>query len=270
MDDVRRQLVAVTLGLISCAAPEVRTPDEARAPIVTDKTRYRFEHDVCGPETTIISTFHAPRDRKVYVLHCNQAISTGLQRLVDGKWVNSWGAERDACLSAPIVLSPGEAESEPITLRRGAGATLYPPGDRVRLLEPGTYRVVWYGVLLSVEDNLRTLGEELPLEQRVSAPFAIDAPPPRPAAIESFEPAENASDVRPAARVRITWRIPPQALRLIVDGSEVTDRALLTGTELTYAPDTGWSPGRHGVLVRGEDEEGNRVAWSWVFHVQTR
>jgi hypothetical protein len=279
----RRQVVALSLLLISCTTPEVRTPDEARPPIVTDKTRYRFEHDVYGPETTIISTFHAPRDRKVYVLHCNQAISTGLQRLVDGKWVNAWGAERDACLSSPIVLAPGEAESEPITLRPGAGAPLYPPGERERLLEPGTYRVVWYGVLLSIEDNLRTLGEELPLEQRVSAPFVIEAPPPRPAAIESFDPPANATSVNPRTPVRIafdfrTSAFRPKSIHVIVDGTDVTDQASRAGTEdvpqsqleLTYAPAAAWSPGRHGVLVRAEDEKENRIAWSWIFQVASR
>ena len=46
--------------------------------------------------------------------------------------------------------------------------------ERARMIESGTYRVIWTGVLTSFDANGR--GPELPLEQRVSAPITIEVP----------------------------------------------------------------------------------------------
>ena len=52
---------------------------------------------------------------------------------------------------------------------------MYP--QRERMIESGTYRVLWTGVLTSFDANTRGFGPELPLEQRVSAPFTVEVPP---------------------------------------------------------------------------------------------
>jgi hypothetical protein len=114
----------------------------------------------------------APRD--VFLLHCNGAISWGLQRLVAGRWVDAWGAETNGCLSAPIELRAGQVRADTLTLvsrddvPRGQGTVQ-------AKIEPGTYRVAWYGVLTAFDPDARPFGPELPLEQRVSGPITIRA-----------------------------------------------------------------------------------------------
>ena len=141
--------------------------------ITTDATRYVFHDGTYGPEITIRATFTAPKDRTVYLVNCNGAISTGLQQRVGNKWVNAWDPETDACLSAPIVLAPGAQHEDTIVARRSAEIVIYGPDARKRIW-PGTYRVVWHNVLTSFDANARPFGPDLPLEQRVSAPIAID------------------------------------------------------------------------------------------------
>jgi hypothetical protein len=107
--------------------------------------------------------------------NCNGAQPMGLQRLVGNDWVNAWVAALNACFSAPIEVPPGGRHSATLTIRPGAGAVTYPRGQES--IESGTYRVAWFGVLRSYDPNKRP-EDELPLEQRVSAPFTIDVQPP--------------------------------------------------------------------------------------------
>ena len=44
------------------------------------------------------------------------------------------------------------------------------------MLESGTYRVVWTGVLTSFDSNKQGFGPELPIEERTSAPITIQVP----------------------------------------------------------------------------------------------
>ena len=142
-------------------------------PIQTDATRYVSHEGPYGPEITIHATFTAPKDRTVYVLHCNGAISTAMQRLVGNKWVNAWSAETNSCLSPPIVLAPGAQHKDTMTFRRVTDIVIYAPNNR-DVIQPGTYRLVWHNVLTSFDINARPFGPDLPLEQRVSAPITID------------------------------------------------------------------------------------------------
>lgn len=231
----------------------VPLPETPASPLRTDSSRYAFRHGFHGPELTIVSTLQAPKDRTLYVTNCNGAMSNGLQRRVDGQWVMAWGAATNACLSEPIVIPAGGQRTEPITLRPGAGAVIHPEDDS-QLIAPGTYRVVWHGVYTTYDANARPFGNELPLGQRASAPILIAGPPERPASILSTEPAEN-TYVPLNARVRIVFNAPVEA-RLFVDEKN----AGTYHTNIDFAPEGGWTPGWHGVLVRAGGE-----AYSWAF-----
>jgi hypothetical protein len=163
--------------LSSAAYYQVDTwlPGPASAPgaaIETDRTVYELVPGPVGREARILARFRAPRD--VFLLHCNGAISWGLQRLVAGRWVDAWGAETNGCLSAPIELRAGQVRADTLTLvsrddvPRGQGTVQ-------AKIEPGTYRVAWYGVLTAFDPDARPFGPELPLEQRVSGPITIRA-----------------------------------------------------------------------------------------------
>jgi hypothetical protein len=276
-------LIVCLLGLpLACTAPEQtprptiepvpKPPDSA---IKTDQSRYAFRYGSYGPEVVIVTTFQ-PKEQTAYVINCNGAISTGLQRLVGGAWLNAWGAATNACLSQPIVIAPGEQHTDSITIVPGAGAVIY-PRDRREIIEPGTYRAIWHNVLTSFDMNARPFGEDMPVGQRVSAPFVIDPAPNRPALITSFEPAAGAFVARDVI-VRITFdfrlspRSSPGSLRLFIDGKDVTDQARMAATEdvppshveLLFAPKEGWVPGRHGVKV---EIDGPPTSYSWQFIV---
>lgn len=136
----------IVLFFIGCAASDV-----ARAPIATDRTAYVMRDSV-----TIVATFTAPVH--AFIDHCNGAQPMGLQRQVNGTWTNAWVAELNGCASAPIEVPAGRQHTAPLTVTRH------------RPIESGTYRVVWFGV--------RSAAGELPEEQRVSAPIAIEVQPP--------------------------------------------------------------------------------------------
>ena len=123
-------------------------------PVTTDRRSYTLRPGPCGPQTTIVTTFHAPEERSVSVANCNGAMSLGLQRPERDRWVDAWIAEINGCASPPIVIPAG-----------GQHVATMTPISRTEtgmIIMPGTYRAVWHGI-------------ELPLEERVSAPFTIEA-----------------------------------------------------------------------------------------------
>ena len=140
--------------------------------IETDRTVYELLPGPVGHEARIFARFRASRD--VFITHCNGAISWGLQRLVAGRWVDAWGAETNGCLSPPIELRAGQVRADTLMLvsrndvPRGRGTVQ-------AKIEPGTYRVAWYGVLTAFDPEARPFGPELPIEERVSGPITIRA-----------------------------------------------------------------------------------------------
>ena len=118
------------------------------APVVTDRNAYQLVEGHFRPEATMVSSFTGPKDQTVYLMNCNGALSAGLQRKVGNAREEAWTAETNSGLS---VIS---REHRP--------------------LSSGTYRMAWYVVYTSFDRDARPFGEELPLGQRVSAPFTIE------------------------------------------------------------------------------------------------
>lgn len=143
------------------------------APIRTDRSSYALTNGSQGPEATIVATLRAPADRTLYILNCNGASGLTMQRKSGEAWVYSWVVAMNACMSPPIVVPPGGEHTGRLYLHDRAGAVPDPAGGR---LVSGTYRVVWTGVLTSFDPNARGYGSELPMEERVSAPFTIQVP----------------------------------------------------------------------------------------------
>jgi hypothetical protein len=152
-----------------------KAPVLPAAPIRTDRSSYVLTNGPQGPEATIVATLRAPADRTLYILNCNGASGLTLQRRSGEAWVYSWVIGMNACMSPPIVVPPGGEHTGRIYLHERAGAVPEPAGGR---LVSGTYRVVWTGVVTSFDPNAPGNGPELPLEERVSAPFTIEVPAP--------------------------------------------------------------------------------------------
>ena len=172
----RRIALALLALLSSSCTPRTTPPSPHGAPIRTDSERYVLRPGQFGNQATIIATFSAPRDTAVHILHCNGAISWGLQQLVEDHWTDAWVAATNACLSPPIVVPAGGAHTDTLTIVPQGGAVLN-PGEGDEGIVPGTYRVVWYHVLTSFDPNARPFGNELSLEQRVSDPIVIEPAP---------------------------------------------------------------------------------------------
>ena len=150
------------------------TPSAPAAPIRTDRSSYVLRNGPQGPEATIVATLRAPAGRAVYIVNCNGASGVTLQRKVGDAWEYAWMITMNACLSPPIVVPPGGEHTSQIYLHEHSGSVL---PRRQRMIESGTYGVLWTGVLTSFDANQRGFGPELPLEQRVSAPITIEVPP---------------------------------------------------------------------------------------------
>jgi hypothetical protein len=161
---------------VKTAAPAVKAPSAPAAPIRTDRSSYILKNGPHGPEATIVATLRAPADQALYIVNCNGQSSATLQRKVGDAWEYAWVITMNACLSPPIVVPPGGEHTARIHLHEHSGSVTDP--RRGRMIESGTYRVVWTGVLTSFDANAREFGPELPLEQRVSAPITIEVPPP--------------------------------------------------------------------------------------------
>lgn len=151
-------------------------PAAPAAPVRTDRSSYVLTNGPQGPEATIVATLRAPADKPVYIVNCNGATGVTLQRKVGDSWEYAWAIAMNACLSPAIVVPPGGEHTARIYLHEHSGAVVYP--QRARMLESGTYRVVWSGVLTAFDPKKEGFGgPELPLEQRVSAPITIEVPP---------------------------------------------------------------------------------------------
>ncbi len=154
--------------------PAAQKPAAPPAPIRTDRTSYVLTIGPDGPEATIVSTLRAPADQTLYIVNCNNAVGATLQRKVGETWEYAFTSGSAACLSAPIVIPPGGEHTSSVYIQERPDAM---PGPRNGgRIEPGTYRVIWSGVLTSFDMNKQGFGPELPLEQRVSAPITIERP----------------------------------------------------------------------------------------------
>lgn len=105
------------LVLLSFAcAPRPNPAPRPAAAIETDLEHYVLRPAPFGHEAAIIARFTAPADTAVFILHCNGAISWGLQRLMAGRWENVWVATTNGCLSAPIQVPAGGAYADTLGL----------------------------------------------------------------------------------------------------------------------------------------------------------
>ena len=270
--------------LLACTKPEPPPPPTelkpappvVQLPVRTDRARYVMGEGPFGPETKIVTTFTAPKDKPLYLMNCNGQFSIGLQRLEGERWVYAWSVEMNACLSEPIVIPAGGTRAGSMTVASGVDA-LVSSRRTERKVGAGTYRAAWHGLYTSFDVKARPWGEELPLEQRVSAPFTIEeAPPPdpsrtspaeRPAEIASIEPAHAASV---AARAPIRIRFAPGVQlngepHLYIDGEWIESAKGMDDHGLEYVPRRKWPPGRHDVRVIYQTNDRNTRWYAWHF-----
>ena len=120
-------------------------------------------------------TFRNTSADTAYFVNCNGATPTGLQRETSDGWVNAWTSVQDACLSAPIIVPPGDTLRRQVLLFDGFqpppnDTTLPPPGGRA------VYRLIWYGLVHHYNAGL-PFGTEPSLALRTSNRFVLTGAP---------------------------------------------------------------------------------------------
>jgi len=174
----RRLAAALIAGLLACrdqpqeADQPALNESEPSTRIVTDSTAYSLRFDDPGWTTTIGFTYRAKADT-VYIVNCNGAILMNLQKLESDRWTDAWYAEGDACLSPPIVVPPsGELKGKVVVWGAEFGVPSY---NTFRVSEiDGEYRLVWNQPVHHYDARPGSLGDSIPMVERVSNPFTLE------------------------------------------------------------------------------------------------
>jgi hypothetical protein len=172
-----KPIVLVLIGFAACDAPPSDVPrdigvGESTTRIRTDATEYSLRRDDPGWTTAIGFTYRAGADT-VYIVNCNGAILMNLQKREVEGWRDEWHAEGNACLSPPIVISPGEVFRSEVLIW---GTELDDPSyNSFRTPEiDGEYRLVWSQPVHHYDPKLGSFGDTIPLAERLSNPFTLE------------------------------------------------------------------------------------------------
>ena len=142
----------------------------------TDSLAYQVRlRDSLFYDAPAMVTFRNSSADTVYFVNCNGATPTGLQRETSEGWVTAWSSIQNECLSAPIIVPPGDSLRRQVLLFDGFqpmpnDTTPAPPGGR------GVYRLIWYGLVHHYKAGL-PFGTEPPLALRTSNRFVITGAP---------------------------------------------------------------------------------------------
>lgn len=147
-------------------------PRDVGAPVQTDSLGYTLQPDTRGYRATIAFAFTNRTNRPVYVLtNVLGPNPPGLQKLVDSMWVEAWSTIVPFRSGRPIMVRPGEVYRDTLRLITAYASNAYP---RFRVPEiPGVYRLVLFEVLSSFDAQRPPVGDNLPLDQRISNRFTL-------------------------------------------------------------------------------------------------
>ncbi|HSM07341.1 MAG TPA: hypothetical protein VK858_22120 [Longimicrobiales bacterium] len=172
-------LVCLALGvaLAGCeSSPTLTAPGTPEPLLQTGSLEYTLEptsgevHEVVIPYSFTNRTGSA-----VSIRNCDGVFSLGLERKTTAGWVRSWSSTLVLCVSAPIVIAPGEAYHDFVTVQ-AAPPTAYSGMELPLESAPGTYRIVWDRPLVGYDDGAPDSGSILSKEQRVSNAFTMELP----------------------------------------------------------------------------------------------
>jgi hypothetical protein len=129
-------------------------------------------------EAPAMVTFRNTSPDTAYFVNCNGATPTGIQRETAAGWVDVWNGEQDACLSAPIVVPPGDTLRRRVLLFDGFhplpnDTTAAPSGPTHA---PAVYRIIWHGLVHHYNAGL-PFGTEPSIALRTSNRFLLTGAP---------------------------------------------------------------------------------------------
>jgi hypothetical protein len=177
-----------------CAVAAACTGSDSRAPAGETKDFYAIGRDTTAATQTdslfyrvtvrdsvfydapAMVTFRNTSADTAYFVNCNGAIATSIQRKIDDAWVDVWNSEQDQCLSAPIVVPPGDTLRRRVLLFDGfhphPNDTLPPPPTD----PPPAYRLMWRGLVHHYRAGV-PFGTDPALALQISNPFLLAGAP---------------------------------------------------------------------------------------------
>lgn len=171
-------LLAGAVAAAGCAAADTLALGEqplsrAGAPIRTDRDVYQVRKTQHSYELTMELAYVNPTSGPVYIPTCHTPHPPALQKWVGGEWVTAYSPVVLECLGPPVVIGRGETYRYTYRVEASHRPNTFPRFEVAEV--PGTYRLVWH-ILGTWEPSgpQPGLGEELPLEQRVSDSFRLE------------------------------------------------------------------------------------------------
>jgi hypothetical protein len=152
----------------SAAAMSVDTLHALR----TDRAAYQWTIADSTYQVAIPITFHNESPDTIYIVNCNGQLPFGVERRYDDAWAPFWMAPTNACLSAPMVIEPGD------TFRHTTGIAInlrnrdLPVGAGEDALV-GEFRLVWHSIVKHYSTR-PAFGDTLPLAVRRSNTFKLE------------------------------------------------------------------------------------------------
>ena len=158
----------------SAPAPPALARDTA-APFQTDSLAYHLTWRDDRYEGSASVLFRNQTADTAYFVNCNGATGFQLEREEAGKWVAVWAPPQNQCLSAPIVVPPGDSLRRTTILLDGYQPDT--PGARPLSADSSLHRLVWTAMVHHYARRPPPFGAEVPLVQRVSNRFFLFTTP---------------------------------------------------------------------------------------------
>jgi hypothetical protein len=165
-------LPAVTAGCTQDPLASARLAHSDGPTISTDMQGYLLRRDGLGLATEIGIRFENVSAERMYIVNCLGGLAPMLEKRVGDAWVPYWSPVLLQCLSAPIVVEPGQAIERRIDVWGSLPETNHYPQWATSDVE-GIYRIVLHSVVFNYDSGRPDLGDPVPQELRVSNTFTL-------------------------------------------------------------------------------------------------
>lgn len=165
-----RTVAAVALStLAACDSPTTVQPPALQ----THAALYRFSASYESIRVNIPYVFTNLTGSAVYLVNCDGRFAWRLERKVGDEWQTAWQPVQRACLSPPIVIAPGRSLSGTLIVELGTIPWSNAP-PTFDVSQP--FRLLWTGVLSSIDGSQYPAGPEIPETYRASNTFRLTMP----------------------------------------------------------------------------------------------
>jgi hypothetical protein len=162
--------LALVLGLAACEGG-LFAPESSEPPIRTGSEEYLLETTSIGWQTEISFVYANRSDGPYYLSNCGGSYFYVLEKLVEGRWVVSWGPILPLCRSPVIRIDAGATLADTVGVFGGFPGSNFQP--QFQMADPqGIYRIV-VEALGSYDEDARPVGQRIRREQRVSNEFRL-------------------------------------------------------------------------------------------------